>query len=178
MNNNKIKISIISFLIILNFLYFPFENNNNINIHYYNYFYKNQNNNNNNNFYNNNYNNNLEKPLKIFLIPDSFNSLSINFSCISIDSNKLKIKNEETIIIFVEYLKQLSELKKSNQLIIPINEKSNNIILNTKQRKQQYDWLISQIFENKQIFNIKYIIYIQTLDEIIKNKNSLKIDII
>ncbi|KAM9963246.1 hypothetical protein ACTFIW_006471 [Dictyostelium discoideum] len=176
MNNNKIKISIISFLIILNFLYFPFENNNK-NIHYYNYFYKNQNNN--NNFYNNNYNNNnLEKPLEIFLIPDSFNSIPINFSCISIDSNKLKIKNEETIIIFVEYLKQLSELKKSNQLIIPINEKSNNIILNTKQRKQQYDWLISQIFENKQIFNIEYIIYIQTLDEIIKNKNSLKIDII
>ncbi|KAM9953122.1 hypothetical protein ACTFIR_008182 [Dictyostelium discoideum] len=175
MNNNKIKISIISFLIILNFLYFPFENNNK-NIHYYNYFYKNQNNN--NNFYNNNYNNNnLEKPLEIFLIPDSFNSIPINFSCISIDSNKLKIKNEETIIIFVEYLKQLSELKKSNQLIIPINEKSNNIILNTKERKQQYDWLISQIFENKQIFNIKYITYIQTLDEIIKNKNSLKIDI-
>ncbi|KAM9989573.1 hypothetical protein ACTFIY_005628 [Dictyostelium cf. discoideum] len=171
MNNNKIKISIISFLIILNFLYFPFENNNK-NIHYYNYFYKNQNNN------NNNKNNNLDKPLEIFLIPDSLNSISINFSCISIDSNKLKIKNEETIIIFVEYLKQLSELKKSNQLIIPINEKSNNIILNTKQRKQQYDWLISQIFEKKQIFNIKYIIYIQTLEEIIKNKNSLNIDII
>ncbi|KAN0012045.1 hypothetical protein ACTFIU_000266 [Dictyostelium citrinum] len=165
--NNKIKISIISILIILNFIYFPFENNNNNkNIYYYNYYYKNQN----NNF-------NYEKPLEVFLIPDSFNSISINFSCISIDSDKLKIKNEENIIIFVEFLKQISKLKKNNQLIIPINEKSNKI-LKAQQKQQQYDWLISQILENKKIFNIKNIFYLQSLEELLNYQHSPKIDIL
>ncbi|KAN0031903.1 hypothetical protein ACTFIV_005772 [Dictyostelium citrinum] len=165
MNNNKIKISIISILIILNFIYFPFENNNK-NIYNYNYYYKNQ---------NNNFNN--EKPLEVFLIPDSFNSISINFSCIPIDSDKLKIKNEENIIIFVEFLKQISKLKKNDQLIIPINEKSNKI-LKAQQKKQQYDWLISQILENKKIFNIKNIFYLQSLEELLNYQLSLKIDIL
>ncbi|KAN0053399.1 hypothetical protein ACTA71_009849 [Dictyostelium dimigraforme] len=156
MNNNKIKISIISILIILNFIYFPFENNNK-NIKYYNYF----------NYPKNNIN--IEKPLEIVLIPESFNSMSINFSCSAIDSDKLEIKNEETIIIFVEYLKQISKLKKSNQLIIPINEKSNNGSKHHKHQKP-YDWLISQIINNKHIFNIKNIIYIQSIDGKSKNK--------
>ncbi|KAK5582741.1 hypothetical protein RB653_004326 [Dictyostelium firmibasis] len=135
--NNKIKLSIISILIILNFIYFPFENKNLKYINFKNHQIK------------NNYNS--EASLEVFLIPESLKPTFTNFSCISIDSSKLKDKNEETIIIFVEYLKQISKKIKSNQLIISIDEKSKY------QKYKQFDWLITQILENKQSFNIKFI---------------------